>query len=150
MITIVKADLFSAPKGSILIHSCNTQGVWGAGIAKQFAEKFPDAFEIYQNICRLSRGSLIGHCILIQANKDYTIACLFTSNGYGSNVDSPEQVLHNTELAIKDMLLQNIDRKPYHMPKINSGLFNTPWVQTQKVLDLAFPKEEFTVYEYST
>jgi ADP-ribose 1''-phosphate phosphatase len=144
MITYVKGDLFSAPKGSILIHSCNCQGVWGSGIAKQFAERFPEAKKVYSEACRSRGPTILGRSLLIPAG-DYTIGCLFTSNNYGQYVDSPEEILEKTRIAIEFLLAQNIDNKPMHMCKINSGLFRVPWEETEKVLN-SF-NANFTVYE---
>lgn len=145
-VTIVKGDLFSAPEGSIICHAVNTKGVWGAGIAKQFARKYPIAYEFYKGICQEYGKSLVGTCLVLQT-ETHKIACLFTSEGYGSNVDNEKQILYNTFNAIEDLLLQNeIMNKPIHMCKINSGLFGVDWYKTQRVLEQF--NEPFTVYEF--
>lgn len=144
-LTYVNDSLFNAPKGSILMHTCNTKGVWGAGIAKQFAERFPEAYEPNKKYCSEEENGLLGVCKLIPV-KDYTIACLFTSEGSGREVDSPKDIIKNTHTALLDMVIQNMDNKPYHTCKINSGLFNVPWVESEKLLiDTGL---SFTVYEY--
>ncbi|KAL4809305.1 hypothetical protein BDV18DRAFT_131747 [Aspergillus unguis] len=51
-ITEVEGDLFDAPDNAALIHACNCQGAWGAGIAKVFKKKYPAAFKIYNDYCR--------------------------------------------------------------------------------------------------
>lgn len=144
-ITTVKGNLFDAPKGSIIIHACNTKGVWGSGIAKAFAQKFPKARDIYAKHCQEHGASLIGTCLLIPAG-DYVIGCLFTSKNYGQFVDKPHQILENTEKAVKHMLEQNTTSMPMHMCKINSGLFKVDWNDTKKVLK-SFDVP-FTVYDY--
>ncbi|KAJ9287414.1 hypothetical protein DTO021C3_5105 [Paecilomyces variotii] len=52
MLTEIEGDLFDAPDGAVLIHSCNCMGNWGKGIARGFKEKFPGAFEIYRSHCK--------------------------------------------------------------------------------------------------
>lgn len=144
-ITTIQGDLFTAPKGSIIVHACNTKGVWGSGIAKAFAARFPKAREEYAKLCAEKGPSLIGTCLLIEAG-DYTIGCLFTSKNYGSFVDGPDKILEHTRTAMADLLSQNTTNKPIHMCKINSGLFAVPWNDTKKLL-----KEfdtEITVYDY--
>ncbi|KAK2751073.1 ADP-ribose 1''-phosphate phosphatase [Myotisia sp. PD_48] len=47
-----KGDLFRAPPGAALIHACNCQGNWGKGIAKEFKERYPRAFQIYRSHCQ--------------------------------------------------------------------------------------------------
>lgn len=144
-ITTIKGNLFDAPKGSILIHACNTKGVWGSGIAKAFASKFPKARDVYVQLCQEKSASLLGTCLLIPAG-DYTIGCLFTSKNYGQFVDKPAKILESTETAIADLIAQNVDKKPMHTCKINSGLFNVPWADTKALLKQT--GEEFTVYDF--
>ncbi|KAJ5901529.1 hypothetical protein N7495_002057 [Penicillium taxi] len=47
----VPGNLFDAPEGSALIHACNSRGIWGSGIAKEFKERYPTAYGIYRNHC---------------------------------------------------------------------------------------------------
>jgi ADP-ribose 1''-phosphate phosphatase len=77
---------------------------------------------------------------------DYTIACLFTSKNYGQFVDKPDKILKSTETAVADMIRQNVDNKPLHTCKINSGLFNVPWNDTKALLKAT--GVEFTVYDF--
>lgn len=144
-ITTIKGDLFDAPKGSIIIHACNTKGVWGSGIAKEFAKRFPKARDIYAQACQEKGASLIGTCLLIPAG-DFVIGCLFTSKGFGNYVDSPTKILAQTETAVADLLAQNTDNREMHMCKINSGLFRVDWNDTKKVLK-SFDVP-FTVYDF--
>jgi ADP-ribose 1''-phosphate phosphatase len=145
-VKIIKGDLFNAPKGSIICHAVNCKGVWGAGIAKQFATEYPSAYKFYKRMCEENGASLLGSCLLVDVD-DYKIACLFTSNGYGPQVDDEEDILYNTQSAIDDLIWQNIANLPINMCKINSGLFCVPWKKTQDVLE-EFDAVEFTVYEY--
>jgi ADP-ribose 1''-phosphate phosphatase len=140
-----KGSLFDAPKKSIICHAVNCRGVWGSGIAKQFADKYPKAYQLYTKLCKEKGDSLVGSCQLISAG-DLVIGCLFTSRGFGKYVDGPYEILKNTHLAVKDLLEQNTDGYAIHMCKINSGLFAVPWEDTLKVLE-SFDRE-FTVWEY--
>jgi ADP-ribose 1''-phosphate phosphatase len=146
-IVTIKGSLFSAPKGSIIIHACNTKGMWGSGIAKAFAQLFPDARNIYAKTCQEKGASLLGTCLIIPS-RDYYIGCLFTSKNYGQYVDKPDKILLATRLAIADLILQNGKglNLPMHMCKINSGLFNVPWSDTKKILKET--GKDFTVYDY--
>lgn len=141
----VKGSLFSAPKGSIIIHACNTKGVWGSGIAKAFAIKFPKARDHYAQVCQAEGSSLLGKCLLIPTN-NYVIGCLFTSKNYGQYVDTPDKILAATRLSIAHLILQNEAKLPMHMCKINSGLFRVPWQKTKSILKET--NAEFVVYDY--
>ncbi len=139
----IKADLFTAPKGSILIHACNCRGVWGSGIAKEFAKRFPNAYNVYRAKCVTEGNTLLGKCLLIPSG-GYTVACLFTSKNYGQFVDSPAKILESTKTAVEDLIKQNVDNKPLNICKINSGLFRVPWNDTKQILKAS--GAEFTVY----
>jgi ADP-ribose 1''-phosphate phosphatase len=147
-VTTIKGSLFDAPKGSIIIHACNTKGVWGSGIAAAFAKMFPYARSEYATICRERGASLIGTCLLIPTMErgGYIVGCLFTSKNYGRHVDTPDKILKATKTAIDDLIKQNIEKRPMHMCKINSGLFRVPWGDTKKILKDS--GVEFTVYDY--
>jgi ADP-ribose 1''-phosphate phosphatase len=161
-ITHIKADIFAAPAGSILIHACNTRGSWGAGIATAFQERYPGAFAKYKNTCKKHGEALLGTCLLIRG-ETHDVACLFTSKDYGRRVDSPADILAATKLSVADLLKQNVDPvKEMHAwyvrcrvesnfgltiypSRFNSEKFGVPWEETEKVL--VELDAEMTVYE---
>lgn len=51
VITEEIGDLFTAPQDTVLVHSCNCEGHWGAGIAKAFKDRYPSAFNKYHDHC---------------------------------------------------------------------------------------------------
>src|SRR5579859_6977248 len=76
-----KGSLFEAPKGSYLVHACNTQGVWGSGIAVEFKKRFPGAFAHYNRHCQNPLDLIIGKCWCM-SEPDYIVTCLMVSTGY--------------------------------------------------------------------
>jgi ADP-ribose 1''-phosphate phosphatase len=67
---------------------------------------------------------------------------LFTSAEYGPKKDAPEEILKNTELAVKDLLVKLKQAKEnrekvgsLRMCKINSGKFGVQWERTEGVLE---------------
>jgi ADP-ribose 1''-phosphate phosphatase len=138
-------DLFDAPPHSVLIHSCNTQGKWGAGIARSFKEQYPEAFEAYRRHCRSAAGNPdTGTCLLLppmvtdpQRQHNHWIACLFTSRGYGRRKDPPDVIMQNTAEAMAQLLSLIDDKaevRTLRMCKINSGRFGVPWEKTVTAL----------------
>ncbi|KAJ5488417.1 Appr-1-p processing [Penicillium expansum] len=129
-------DLFDAPNGAALIHACNCQGVWGAGIARAFRERYPAAYKIYRNHCLIYRDhpvtkiitdlrdedlqpSLVVHrplgtALLIPPQQSdfilhrrrHWIICLFTSEKYGIRVDSEDMIVNSTFAALQDLSRQ--------------------------------------------
>jgi ADP-ribose 1''-phosphate phosphatase len=133
-------DLFSQPSPCVLVHACNTQGSWGAGIALQFKMRYPLAFEQYHNYCVLCEVK-VGTQLLIPPvdGTSHWVACLFTSKSCGRSRDSPEMILQSTRSSLQQLLQQlgsTHESMPQDvfMPRINSGMFGVPWVDTLRVL----------------
>lgn len=129
-------SLFDAPKGSILVHACNAQGVWGSGIAVEFKKRFPESFNVYHLGCCGEDATGIG--IVLPEEKQYKVGCLITSTNYGPKKDSVKTVLQNTKEALKmffiaSILPLNADVE-IHSNKFNSGLFGVEWEKTEKIL----------------
>ncbi len=144
-IVYVKGNLFNAPKGSVLIHACNTQGIWGAGISREFKNRFPYSYGEYQKACNRFKHNLLGACLVTTNDNGYDVACLFTSNGIGQSVDNEESILIATKKAIIE-LVENTIGKELHACKFNSGLFRVPWEKTEAILKET--GRRFTIYEY--
>ncbi|KAG6909298.1 hypothetical protein DXG01_001242 [Tephrocybe rancida] len=133
-IAYITGDLFSAPKGTILVQACNTVGSWGAGIAVAFRERYPSQFQLYKAHCKQSSPEdLIGTCLLIPG-EEHHIACLFTSRAYGKRKDKPEEILAATKTAVLDLIGQNTEGREFHACRFNSGKFGVPWANTEAVL----------------
>ncbi|KAJ5458662.1 hypothetical protein N7475_010050 [Penicillium sp. IBT 31633x] len=126
-------DLFDAPNGAALIHACNCQGAWGAGIAREFRNRYPAAYEIYRKHClqylenrqtqripnisnREPYPSLVvqrplGTALIIPPQESdfarhrrrHWIICLFTSKNYGSHVDSEGMIVSSTFAALQHL-----------------------------------------------
>ena len=147
MIIHKEMDLFEAPKGSILVHSVNCRGIWGAGIAKTFAEKCPHAYLKYLYLCKnWKEDALIGLSSLHHDNvSGFDVGCLFTSRGYGRDKDSVEEILINTKEAIIDFMnefdiykgfsVSSSNRVTIYCNKFNSGLFGVRWALTETLLE---------------
>jgi ADP-ribose 1''-phosphate phosphatase len=151
-------NLFSAPPRSVIVHACNCSGKWGAGIALQFRERYPKAFQQYEAHCKEhSASDLIGTSLLIppceKAGPEHYIGCLFTSKGFGKRKDSVDDILEATKTSmiyLLESLIQDGDVKGIYMCKINSGRFAVPWPRSREVLealefDLGATRQEIRV-----
>lgn len=147
-------DIFAAPPNTLIIHACNCQGSWNAGIAKAFKDRYPEAYENHVQHCEQSEDNLVGTAQLIpptgfegdtESKVKHFVGCLFTSQHYGRIKDSPSKILAATRPAMEDLLKQvgewnaqaedcaKVDE--VRICKINSGLFAVPWVKTKAVLE---------------
>lgn len=148
MINYKKGSLFEAPSGVTLLHACNTKGTWGSGVALQFKQRFPESYKVYNRYCLNTPGSL-GKSLVIE-EKGYKIACLMTSRDYGARVDSPAEILIATNKALAHLLANNPELQDIHSPKINAGLFKTPWMETESVISSKIHNKpiQWTVWEF--
>jgi ADP-ribose 1''-phosphate phosphatase len=146
-------DIFAAPPLTVLIHACNTQGSWGAGIAAAFRATYPAAYTLYRRHCLLTHSPKTspvptGSCLLIPPSETkpgaprHWIACLFTSAKYGKGKDPPDVILRNTGPSVRSMLeqIREVQGKgegvgALRMCKINSARFAVPWERTVAVLE---------------
>ncbi|KAK6516421.1 ADP-ribose 1''-phosphate phosphatase [Arthrobotrys conoides] len=148
-VVMVHGDIFAAPTNSVLIHACNCQGSWGAGIALAFKQLYPAAYRIYHNHCTnlTNPSSLLGTALLIPPQptdrNNHWIACLFTSVYYGRRVDDPDKILESTASAFEHFLNLVANEEvagrrvvgELHACKINSGRFGVDWERSRRVLE---------------
>ncbi|KAJ5188086.1 Appr-1-p processing [Penicillium cf. griseofulvum] len=174
-------DLFDAPNGAALIHACNCQGVWGAGIARAFYERYPAAYKIYRNHCLLCRDHPVtdvitdvithlrdedpqptlvvnrplGTALMIPPQQSdfilhrrrHWIICLFTSEHYGSRVDSEDMIVNSTFAALQHLSEQlrsprqqasesgNDRPQRLYSNRFCTGLFDVPWDRIRELID---------------
>lgn len=125
-----KGNMFSDIEATHFLHACNCQHSWGAGVAKQLRERFPEDYRNEKSRQREPGDS--GH--------QEKVICLYTSNGYGWRVDPPEMIIKNTRRALLNLgywwndVLGN-SNIIIASPKINSGLFAVPWDDTAPLIE---------------
>lgn len=155
-LTYHTGDMFSnTPKNCLLIHACNTQGHWGAGIAKAFKDLHPKAFKVHHNFCTKEHSKAnpvpTGTTQLlapVDGDPQHWIGCVFTSAKYGKAKDKPEAIVRNTVQSMR-MLLELVklaDQEEgcvseIRMCKINSGKFGVPWEKTEEALESIMVQE---------
>lgn len=152
---------------TFLAHGCNCLGNWGAGIALELRELFPNAFEVDKRSCQetQSRASLPGTSLLIPYESTWpltcadpaapkvSIACLRTSLGYGRpnqktnnpGLDNKGLVIAQTRSALCDFRarLEEMGEERQKeivvwSPKFNSGAFKVPWEETEGLIEEVF------------
>lgn len=161
----------SARLTKFIPDATNCVGKWGAGIALEFKRRFPTAFEQYKFVCtNTKKDILVGSALLLhpaplttprsalnKEERDYWIACLFTSKGYAQKKGSVDDILWNTETAMKDLLVKlSVERMAgwdlgeLWACSINSGNFGVPWYRTKEVLQEVIVEKNRLMDEYQT
>lgn len=131
-----------------------------------FRSRFPSAYHQYAQHCANHAedpATLLGTTLLIpitQNDRGYTfyVACLFTSDFAGAKKLGPQDIVRHTDEATSDLVQQINELRAkglkfedngrgvvVNMPKINAGLFNVPWEDTEKVL-LSYGDLDINVY----
>lgn len=147
MVTHKKMSLFDAPKESIIVHACNSQGVWGSGIAKAFKERYFESFKEYNFFCNMAnqqRGTATGRASLssFHEQEPHWVGWIVTSHNYGELKDPPELIKIHTTLALHEFCQKVYtahSREEYptidvYSNKFNSGLFGVPWEDSELIL----------------
>ncbi|KAI9730268.1 MAG: ADP-ribose 1''-phosphate phosphatase [Cirrosporium novae-zelandiae] len=160
IITERYGNIFDVPSGpnKVLLHACNCQGSWGAGVAAGFKTNYPAAYSIYHK--RSRTPTLLGHTLLIPPQypdvastnpRTHWIGCLYTKPTVGASgpKSSPEEIVDATASALESLkgLLEKLkDQLPkegggrgdaeweLHIVRINSGIFNVKWERSVKAL----------------
>ncbi|KAF7575106.1 Macro domain containing protein [Pyrenophora tritici-repentis] len=104
-----KADQDDSPPDTLLLHACNTHGVWGSGIALAFKQRYPLAYKIYNTFCisthhPTSNPVPTGTALLIppvDRDHGHWVGCLFTSQGYGKKRDGADVITGNTAPSVE-------------------------------------------------
>lgn len=148
MITHKKMSLFDAPKESIIVHACNSQGVWGSGIAKTFFQKYSHSYADYNKFCMIAnkeRGTACGRASLstFPAQEPHWVGWIVTSHNYGPLKDSPELIKIHTTMALMELCKKIYMAHPrdewekidVYSNKFNSGLFSVPWSDSELILE---------------
>lgn len=132
-IKYVKGDLLEAPE-QILLHSCNSLGVMGAGVAKLIRQKWPKAYQDYldeYNSYGLPLGSIVpskqpdGKIILNAITQD-TIGKTGVHVSYWAIANVMYQLNQNIYYSKVDSVA---------MPMIGSGLAGGDWTIIEAIIE---------------
>lgn len=152
MITYKKGNLLEQPDIDVIIHQANLFHTFGAGIAKQIKEKFPEA---YAADCKTVHGdkSRLGNYSYAFSN-DKLILNLYSQFGLSSSnrvtsYDAMVTGLTKIKLDIECNVFDLQDNFKIGMPhKIGCGLANGNWEIVNSILKSIFEDSELDVNIY--
>lgn len=135
---IIYKDITTIKEG-IICHQVNTQGVMGAGVAKQIKEKFPAAFNIYKAVCDkvTDQKSLLGSGILVPVTDTLQVANLFGQNQYGgARINTDYGALQDAlEGIFEEVLSAGVDTEIYIPYLMGCGLGGGNWLTVTKMVE---------------
>jgi O-acetyl-ADP-ribose deacetylase (regulator of RNase III) len=138
----------------IIVHGCNAQGVFNAGIAKQIREKYPQVYLDYKNKHN-QFGLQLGDIIITKINSNLFFVSAITQKYYGRNKNkiyvSYNAILHCFQKINELALKENLEVK---FPKIGCGLANGNWHIVKDIinscLDKSIPRAVFVIDNVNT
>lgn len=147
MINYVKGDILQS-KDEAVVNPVNCIGVMGAGLAKQFREKYPHMFLAYKSVC--DKGHLqIGD--LFVYNTDLAAPKLIINMPTKIHWKYPSKMLYIEEgLWALRCYIANHNVLSVSIPKIGTGLGGLDWVEVKQILELTLYDMTFcevNVYE---
>lgn len=127
----------------VFMHGCNQQGVMGSGVAKEFKERYPNAFKQY--VDDLASGIRLGDCSFAKDSKTgIYLASVITQEFYGK--DGKQYASYaaiESNLAYMMKMFDTIV-----MPKIGCGLGGCDWNKIEPMFD-KWQKQDLKIYVYS-
>lgn len=131
-IEFIDGDLFNYPGLDAICHGCNTQGFMGAGIAKEFAKRYPEMYRAYKFLCKKQENGLqLGDCFAFKNKDGKFVFNLMTQINVGANA---------RYMAIKKSVGEMINFarenkiKTIGVPAIGCGIGGLEWKNVKNIL----------------
>lgn len=142
----IKGDLiklFKKGEFDVIVHGCNCLCVFGAGIAKQIKEQFPEAYEVDKQT-KTGCSHKLGNISVCQIGEQYIINA-YTQYTFGTtkrNVDY--EAIRSCFRKIKE----KFSGKRIGYPQIGAGLGGGDWGIIKLIIDCELDKEDHSVVIY--
>ena len=123
--------------------------MWGGGVARKVASRFPHAEASFkEQLIRLPRSERLGQVIFSQANDEITVASLIAQEGYGRSLFP--RIRYAALKTCLDTVTQRAKEAgaSVHMPKIGTGSAGGDWGTIEEMLDDAMVRAGLSVTVY--
>ena len=139
MIIIKRGNLLYCNE-DIIGHQVNSNGIMGAGIAKQIKDKYLSDNEEYEDVCNNSPSDLYGKTYLIETCEKI-IANIFSQVNFNTD-------LKHLETALIDLkkFAQKMDLTIALPWGIGCGIANGNWSEVENVLIKVFDNYDINLY----
>lgn len=153
MVIIKDGNLLKADDVDIIAHQVNCQGTYGAGIAKQIANKFPKAKENYLRMCKATNTEYLLGRVHTSSELTPIIADLFGQEYYGKYGQYYKE--HGRQTNYKKLksamteLRKRFPDKVVGMPYgIGCGLAGGDWDVVYNIIKEVFNGHKVILYKY--
>jgi len=155
VLTYIKQDLFDTSIG-IIVHGCNSYGVMGSGVARLIKDKYPEAYQAYndqytQKISSQGTNALLplGTNIIVPSRGKIIVNAI-TQETYGKSVRERRYVSYDAVAKCMASLEEFCILNAYPevaMPKIGAGLGGGDWNVIAAIIGSELIETNVTVYE---
>ena len=136
MIEFHEGDIFESG-AEALVNPVNCVGVSGAGLAKEFARRWPMCDAIYRDYC--ARGEMIiGDVVWIFGTRDHPAIVCFPTKRHWRNTSKIEWIAAGLDELRRRLLLPDT---PYHpkcqsiaIPALGCGLGGLAWSDVRPII----------------
>lgn len=142
MVKIVDGDLLKA-KENIICHQCNTEGLFGGGLAYSIKQFYPICEKQTMEFVNVKKDNLLGNYYLYVKKKDNKIiANCFTQNeDYTTNYEALKKCF--TKLKENCIDMKQTIAIPYNY---GCGIANGNWDIVYKIIEDIFNDYDVTLY----
>ncbi len=147
MIKYIDGDLVkSAEQYDVILHGANCFCTFGAGIALQIKNKFPEAYEAD---CKTVKGSIgkLG-TITFTTNTTPVIVNCYTQYDMGAYRTGGMDFDYEAALRALRQVKKHFTGKKIGMPKIGCMLGGADWSIVQQIIENELGSEDVTVVNY--
>lgn len=122
-------SMFDNLTGSdILVNPVNKVGVMGAGLAKEFKERYPQYYDDYKRMCNNNNFSACAHSF-IKYNEEFIS---FATKTHWKDPSSLELV--KSGLSRMPKVLNRLENHYVHIPMLGCGLGGLEWSEVQPLI----------------
>lgn len=142
MIEYVHGNIFDSPAQTI-VNPVNCMGAMGAGLARQFKERYPSMFEKYKQCCL--NNSLMPGKLLLHKAEDHWILNFPTKDDWRdkSRISYIEDGLRKFVETYEQRGITSIA-----FTKLGCGLGGLDWLQVKPIMEQYLNHLPITVYLY--
>lgn len=136
MIVYKKGNLLE-DEAEALVNAVNTVGVMGAGIAKQFKEKFPEMFDKYKKACQQGEVKLGKmHVVPVETEVGKKYIVNFPTLEHWTD----KSKLSDIETGLEDLVrvVKEKEIKSIAIPPLGCGVGGLQWEDVRKLTEEAF------------
>ena len=143
LITLAERGFFD-----VIVHGCNLKGIMGAGIAREIADKYPEAAiadrgSLHLPFERLGTYTMAG--VRSPLGHEFIIVNAYTQRDTSRR---HRQVDYNAVANAFSLVAQNFEGKRIAYPRVGAGLAGGDWNILDGIIQDALANVDHTLVEY--